>query len=91
MEIKRFLESINYFSAIHTDTENAHENETVNKKIVNTIEENENIDNNAKFKKSIANHKVVHIKNNYIPRGLVTLAFFFYKNDTVFRPTLQPK
>jgi hypothetical protein len=91
MEIKMFLETINDFSAIHINQENDHENDikTENSEVVNSQEKQENVDNETKFKKSIGDHKVVQLKNNYILRGLVSLENIFYHNVAMVRPTIH--
>ena len=38
---------------------------------------------------SIADHKIVELKENFIPKGLVPLERLFSKDDTLLKPTLQ--
>ena len=38
---------------------------------------------------SIADHKIVELKGNFIPKGLVPLERLFSKDDTLLKPTLQ--
>ena len=40
-------------------------------------------------KDSIADHKIVELKGNFIPKGLVPLERLFSKDDTLLKPTLQ--
>ena len=47
-------------------------------------EENEPCINN-----SIVDHKIVELKGNFIPKGLVPLERMFSKDDTLIKPTLQ--
>jgi ribonuclease HI len=64
-ELKRFLETIDEFSALHID-----QDEDVN----------ENMQND-KFVNKIANHHIVQLPSNHIPRGLVPLERLFDHND----------
>ena len=38
---------------------------------------------------SIVDHKIVELKGNFIPKGLVPLERLFSKDDTLLKPTLQ--
>ena len=38
---------------------------------------------------SIADHKIVELKGNFIPKGLVPVERLFSKDDTLLKPTLQ--
>ena len=38
---------------------------------------------------SIANHKIIELKGNFIPKGLVPLERFFFKEDTLAKPVVQ--
>jgi hypothetical protein len=66
-ELKRFLETIGEFSAISVDQENE--------------------DDDAKIKVDIpfqdknAGHKIVELKTNHLPKGLVPLERMFNHND----------
>ena len=56
----------------------------VSKKFYFELMENEPCRND-----SIANHKIVDIKGNFIHKGLVPLERLFSKDDTFLNPTLQ--
>ena len=38
---------------------------------------------------SIENHKIIELKGNFIPKGLVPLERLFSKDDTLLKPMLQ--
>ena len=38
---------------------------------------------------SIRNHKIVELKGNFVPKGLIPLERLFSKDDTLLKPTLQ--
>jgi ribonuclease HI len=65
LEIKRFLETIDEFSALHIDQD--HEPESNSHADV--------------FLKKIANHNIVQLPSNHIPKGLVPLERIFDNND----------
>ena len=52
-------------------------------------QEEVNID--SKFTNKVFNHKTLHPKNNFIPKGLVTLERIFSKNEIHVNPVFQPK
>ena len=47
------------------------------------------VENELCTKDSIADHKIVELKGNFIPKGLVPLERLFWKGDTLLKPTLQ--
>ena len=56
------------------------------------IDEDESIetDRTPSFSEnSIANHNIIELKGNLIPKGLVPLKRLFSKNDTLSNPTMQ--
>jgi ribonuclease HI len=65
LEIKRFLETIDEFSTLHIDQD--HEPKSSSHADV--------------FLKKIANHSIVQLPNNHIPKGLVPLERIFDDND----------
>jgi len=77
------LELIEEFSATHIDQDG----------IPSTTEEGgeegENVE--CSFENQIAGRKILQLKSNFIPRGLVPLEQLFDQNDVPTRPTIQPK
>jgi len=43
------------------------------------------------FLNQIVGHKMLQLKSNYIPKGLVPLEQLFDRNDIPVKPTVQPK
>jgi ribonuclease HI len=74
-QIKNFLEMIDEFSATHIDQENENENKHLNKIY----------DYDLKFQNMISNHKMMVLRNNQIPKGLVPLEKLFDKDDIVVK------
>ena len=72
-EIKEFLDLVGEFSDDLFDQEQDFE-----------LMENEHGRND-----SIADHKIVELKGNFIPKGLVPLEGFFSEDDTLLKTTLQ--
>ena len=73
IEIKRFLELTHEFSNSQIDQE-----EDEGDGEVEEIAENE-----------IAGHKIIELKSNFIPKGLVPLERIFSKDDTLLKPVVQ--
>ena len=73
IEIKRFLELTHEFSNSLIDQE-----EDEGDGEVEEIAENE-----------IAGHKIIELKSNFIPKGLVPLERIFSKDDTLLKPVVQ--
>jgi hypothetical protein len=76
-----FLEMIDEFSTTHMDQEDDQNNEQINK----------NTHLNPKLKDMIASHKMMILKNNQIPKGLVPLEKLFDKYDVVVKPIVRPQ
>ena len=57
--------------------------------LVDQDQEVELVENEPYTKDSIADHKIVELKGNFIPKGLVPLERLFSKDDTLLKPTLQ--
>ena len=57
--------------------------------LVDRDQEIELVENDPYTKYSIADHKIVELKGNFIPKGLVPLERLFSKDDTLLKPTLQ--
>ena len=72
---------IDEFAATQVDQENQ------NLELPEVLEElpHENLMNN------IAGHKVLQLKSNFIPRGLIPLEQIFDRNDIPVRPTVKPE
>lgn len=83
-KIKRFLKSIEEFSPTH-----------INQDRMPSAEEEEEEENNENvecpFEEKIVGRKILQLKSNFIPRGLVPLEQLFDHNDIPTRPTAQPK
>jgi ribonuclease HI len=69
LEIKKFLESVDEFSALHIDQD--HDSESNPRTDV--------------FLNKIANHHVVQLPSNHIPKGLVPLERLFDGNDVAVK------
>ena len=73
LEINKFLELIGEFSNSRTDEE-----------------QDDDVDEFPYFpKQSIADHKIIELKGNFIPKGLVPLERLFLKDNTLAKPTVQ--
>lgn len=48
----------------------------------------ENLEN-GNFQNTIINHKVIELKGNFIPKGLVPLERIFDNNDVPIKPIIQ--
>ena len=46
------------------------------------------VENELCTKDSIVDHKIVELKGNFIPKGLVPLERLFSKDDTLLKPIL---
>jgi hypothetical protein len=80
-QIKQFLEMVDEFSETHIDQENQNDPAWI-------MQEGES---EEKFKNKIANHKMLLLKNNQIPKGLIPLERLFDQNDIPLKSTLQPQ
>jgi hypothetical protein len=76
------MEVIDEFESTHIDSDD----EEDTKKDIG--EEAEEI---PKFSNYMAEHKVLQLKNNFIPKGLVPLEKFFDRNDVPIKPYVLPK
>ena len=43
------------------------------------------------FRDKIVDHRMLVLKNNQIPKGLIPLEIIFYQNDILIKSTLQPQ
>jgi hypothetical protein len=69
LDVKRFLETVEEFSEMHIDQDFVSE---------------ENLDG-GNFLNKIAEHNIVQLPNNHIPRGLVPLERLFDRNDVALK------
>jgi hypothetical protein len=51
----------------------------------------EEVEDIPKFSNYMAEHKLFHLKNNFIPKGLVPLEQLFDRNDVPVKPVVLPK
>ena len=73
IEIKRFLELTHEFSNSPIDKEEDEEDGHVEEMVENEID----------------GHKIIELKSNFIPKGLVPLERIFTKDDTLLKPIVQ--
>jgi len=81
--VKILLEVNEEFTKTHMDQTPQHEYEMGILK-----EENQNT---KEFINHIGSRKVLQLKNNFIPKGLVPLEQFFDNNDVLKKPRVHPK
>jgi hypothetical protein len=74
-EIQRFLETIDDFSNISIDQDN--ENDEVEVHAANILQD------------SIVSHKIIELRTNHLPNGLVPLERLFYHNDVSRKFVIQ--
>jgi ribonuclease HI len=74
-ELKRFLETVGEFSAISIDQENEDDDAEIKVDIP--------------FQDKIAGHKIVELKTNHLPKGLVPLERLFDHNDVSKKSVVQ--
>jgi hypothetical protein len=77
-QIKQFLEMVDEFFEMYIDQENQNDPAWI-------MQEGET---QEKFKDKIENHKMLLLKNNQIPKGLVSLETLFDQNDIPLKSTL---
>jgi hypothetical protein len=75
LEIKKFLDSVDEFSALHIDQDPDPEGDL-----------HPNI-----FSNKIVNHHIVQFPNNHIPKGLVPLERLFDGNDVAVKEKVSNK
>jgi ribonuclease HI len=80
-QIQKFLIAVGEFSETHPDQENQHDPMWV-------IQEDEEPET---FREKIADHRMLVLKNNHIPKGLIPLERLFDQNDIPLKSTLQPQ
>ena len=85
MQIKRFLELSREFVNTHIDAEND------NCENFQDAEESEEEKNGTeKLKGTLGGKDIIQLKNNFIPRGLIPLEFFFDQNYVAKDPKVKP-
>jgi ribonuclease HI len=80
-QIRKFLEMVDDFSETHIDQENQNDHTWI-------MQEGEEP---QEFQEKIANHRMLVLKNNQIPKGLIPLERLFDQNDMPLKSTLQPQ
>jgi hypothetical protein len=80
-QIKKFLEAVGEFSETHADQENQNDHIWI-------MQEGKYP---QAFQDKIANHRMLVLKNNQIPKGLIPLERLFDQNDIPVKSTLQPQ
>jgi hypothetical protein len=80
-QIKQFLEMVDEFFETHIDQENQN--------YPNWIMHKD--EDPHKFQDKIANHRMLVLKNNQIPKGLIPLEILFDQDNIPLKSTLQPQ
>jgi hypothetical protein len=75
------LEIVDEFYATHIDQEDEKDNE----------QNSHNSHSDPKLQNMIANHKLMVLRNNQTPKGLVPLEKLFDKDDMDVKPIVHPK
>ena len=53
-------------------------------------DQNDEVDYTVEYSENtIVKHKIIELKGNFIPKGLVPLERIFSKDDTILNPTMQ--
>jgi ribonuclease HI len=80
-QIKKFLTAVGEFSDTHADQENQNDSRWI-------MQEGEEPEI---FREKIADHRMLVLKSNQIPKGLIPLERLFDQNDVPVKSTLQPQ
>jgi hypothetical protein len=80
-QLRKFLELIDEFAKTHTDQENQNDPIWI-------MQEGED---SKEFHDKLANHRMLVLKNNQIPKGLIPLERLFNQDDIPSKTTLQPQ
>jgi ribonuclease HI len=80
-QLRKFLESLDEFSETYNDQENQNDPFWI-------MQEGEDA---KEFHDKIADHRMLVLKNNQIPKGLIPLERLFNKDDMPSKTTLQPQ
>jgi hypothetical protein len=80
-QIRKFLKMLDDFAETHIDQENQNDHTWI-------MQEGEDPQG---FQENIANHCMLFLKNNQIPKGLIPLERPFNQNDMPLKSTFQPQ
>jgi ribonuclease HI len=80
-QLRKFLESVDEFSETYNDQENQNDPFWI-------MQEGEDV---KEFHDKIVDHRMLVLKNNQIPKGLIPLERLFNKDDIPSKSTLQPQ
>jgi hypothetical protein len=80
-QVRKFLEMVDNFAKIHADQENQNDPTWIMQEGEYTQE----------FQNKIPNHRMLVLKNNQIPKGLIPLEMLFNHDEIPFNSTLHPK
>jgi hypothetical protein len=80
-QIRKFLEMVDDFAETHIDQENQNDHTWI-------MQEGEDPQG---FQEKITNHRMLILKNNHIPKGLIPLERLFNQNDMPLKSTFQPQ
>jgi hypothetical protein len=80
-QLHKFLESIDEFAETHVDQENQNDPIWI-------MQEGEDP---QEFHDKIVNHRMLVLKNNQIPKGLIPLERLFNQDDIPSKSTLKPQ
>jgi ribonuclease HI len=80
-QIKKFLAAVGEFSETHVDQENQND-------LMWIMQEGEDPET---FREKIVDHRMLVLKSNQIPKGLIPLERLFDQNDIPVKSTLQPQ
>jgi ribonuclease HI len=81
-QIKKFMEVIDEFENTHIDSDDEEESKQMIEGEIEVTPE---------FSDYMVEHKVLQLKNNFIPKGMVPLEQLFDRNDVPVKPTILPK
>jgi hypothetical protein len=80
-QIRKFLEMVDDFAETYIDQENRNDHTWITQEGEDPQE----------FQENITNHRMLVLKNNQIPKGLIHLERIFDQNDMPLKSTLQPQ
>ncbi len=82
-QIKKFLKAVEEFASTHIDPDNQNLESPDTPDVEDILDET--------LLNHMVGHKVLQLKNNFIPKGLVPLEQIFDKNDVPAKPTVKPE
>jgi hypothetical protein len=80
-QIRKFLEMVDDFTETHIDQENQNDHTWI-------MQEGEDPQG---FQEKITNNRMLVLKNNQIPKGLIPLERLFDQNDMPLKSNFQPQ